>query len=156
MVAGVMVSGNSTLVTLRLQQMRSNTRRNILRTAGRKAAKIIVAKLKTEEKGKATGLLQRSLKSKVKSYAANNTVFVTAGAKSTAETVTEYKDPRTGRMRPWARPRQKGPKIQNPAKYSHLAGPRRKGIFVKKVAQSTFNEVQSVIIKTIEDEVLKR
>lgn len=150
------IPSQSALVTLRLAQMRSNMRRNVLRGAGRKAAKVVLQKMKAAEKGKATGSLQKDLKSQVRAYAASNAVYVIVGAKSKAETVTEYKDPRTGRMRPWEKPRKGGPKVQNPAKYSHLAGPQRKGTFVTRVAKETSAETQAVIIKTIEDEVLKR
>lgn len=143
---------------LRLEQMSSAIRRNVLTSAGRKAAKVVKPALKRAEKGKATGTLEKNLDTKVKAYAGTNTVFIVGGAKSKKIQVSTYKDYLTGQMRTWKKGQpKKGPKYQNPAKYSHLAGPGRGATnWVNVTRKNVLPTVQKVIVDTIEAEVFRR
>lgn len=143
---------------LRLEQMSSAIRRNVLTSAGRKAAKIMKPALKRSEKGKATGTLERNIDTKVKAYAATNVVYIVGGAKSKKIQVSTYKDYLTGQMRTWKKGQpKKGPKYQNPAKYAHLAGPGQgETNWVNVTRKNVMPEVQQVIVDTIEAEVFRR
>jgi len=145
------------LTEARFKQLSSRVRRNVLMTVGRKAAGILLPAVKAEEKPRVTGTLQKSLAKKVKAYASKNTVFVAVGAKSKRIEVAVYKDYRTGAMRTWkqGQPR-KGPKMVNPAKYAHLAGPNRKGAFIPRVRTKMKAQVFAAIGDAMRDEVMKR
>ncbi len=148
------------LTQVRFQQLGSIVRRRLMAKVGNEASKPMLAAVKEEERAsntEVTGTLAKGIVKKVKAYAKTNSVFVAAGAKSKPVTVTQYKDYRTGQIRRWkAGQPKKGPKIQKPSKYFHLAGPQRKGVIVTKARVKCKAKVLEVIKQVFTDEVMKR
>lgn len=141
------------LTKARFEQFRSALRRRIMLKVGNAAAKPILKELKAESFHDNTGTLRKNLGSKVKAY--SDIVFVAAGPKNTKLAATSYRDYRTGQMRAWQRGGPARPRYQNPARYAHLAGPGRKGIFVTRVQDRMKSQTVATISRVLTDEVAK-
>lgn len=135
---------------VRLEQFRSALRRRLLLKAGNAAKKVMLRAVKSQPIPEALGLLKSDIGAKAKAYAGSNTVFVIAGPKSKVTETELYKDYRTLTIR-----RGRNRRV-NPAKYAHLAGPNRIGVFIPDARKQCRDEVTRVLFATLQEEVAKQ
>lgn len=148
------------ITAIRMKQLASRVQRQILQKAGNAAAKPILQAMKAEEFPEVSRELRRHLAKKVKAYTSR--VFVAVGARSEKLTVDRYEYYRLAHER-WFKHlmERRGPRVpktitMDPAKYSHLAGPGRKGLFVKRVQSKTKAATVAAIREVLISEVAKR
>lgn len=154
------------LTQARLNQMSSKIRRRVMQKVANECSKPILTLVKgmtstqqgTDNIPIVTGTMAKSLGKRAKGYAAGSVAFVAVGPKrGFKQTVTEYKDYRTGQMRKWKQGQpKKGPRVQVPSKYAHLVGKGRSGRWKAKAASATKAQVRSIAKTVLTEEVRMR
>jgi hypothetical protein len=148
----------------RLQQVAGKVRRRGVRNAGRRAATVMLQKMRGLVPRK-LGLLKKSLGQKVKTFASGSRVWAGAGPRSGHRYVVATSRTKRGKVRrkitkqpfqlgaPKSLPA--GQRARWPSKYAPLAGRGRKATFVRRTVAASRALVRKAFAESLR-EALKR
>lgn len=146
------------LTYARLMQFKSVVRRTCLHRMGTGGTKLALQAVRAGRIPVVTGLLQKSLRRKIKVYTASATVFGIVGSDTAVkQQATQYMDYRTGAMRRWkAGQPKRGPKVARPSKYFHLAGKNRRNTTIQDTLAAIRPQLDALMLQILTEEVLSR